>query len=69
MLTATCEPTVAEVTTVSQNETLPADAEISRRVMRIRSGWSVSERVARRREAEARFVDLMGALGMDSEAA
>ena len=41
------------------NEVLPSDAEISRRVLRIRAGWSVEERVKRRREAEARFADLL----------
>lgn len=43
----------------AHNETLPSDAEISRRVLRIRSTWSVQERVQRRREAEQRFADLL----------
>ena len=51
-----------------QNETFLSDAEISRRVMRIRSGWSVGEKVRRRREAEERFADLMGKLVGDTAA-
>jgi predicted nucleic acid-binding protein len=62
MLTVTCEPVVSEVARVTQNETLPSDLEISRRVLRIRSKWSVSERVRRRREAEQRFSDLVDKL-------
>ena len=41
MLTFSNKNSVSERTSVAQNETLPSDAEISRRVMRIRSGWSV----------------------------
>ena len=62
MLTATYEPTVSEATHTAQNETLPSDFEISRRVLRIRSGWSVSERIRRRRAAEQRFADLLDKL-------
>lgn len=54
---------------LSQNETTVSDFEISRRVMQIRAGWSLSERVRRRREAENRFADLMTSLGIDSDAA
>ncbi|MDA8744729.1 hypothetical protein N9N28_08860 [Rubripirellula amarantea] len=68
MLTATFETNVAECTTVAQNETLPTDAEISRRVLAIRSGWTVGERVRRKREANERFVELLDALAL-SEAA
>lgn len=68
MLTVTCEPSVSETNRSTQNETLPSDAEISRRVLRIRSRWSVSERIRRRHEAEQRFVDLMDAL-ISAEAA
>ena len=39
-----------------------SDAEISRRVLAIRSGWSISERVRRRHDANERFLDLMVAL-------
>lgn len=46
----------------NQNETFVSDAEISARVLRIRSGWSVKERIERRREAERRFADLIDAL-------
>jgi len=59
MLTVTCKPDVSETSPSAQNETLPSDFEISRRVLRIRAGWSVGERVRRRREAEHRFADLM----------
>ncbi len=62
MLTTTCTPTVTNTSAAAQNETLPSDIEISRRVLRIRSGWTVGERVRRRREAERRFADLMTAL-------
>ena len=62
MTTKTCAPCVSKSPRVAQNETLPSDAEISRRVLRIRSRWSVGERLRRRREAEQRFVDLMTVL-------
>ncbi|WP_442510098.1 hypothetical protein SH528x_001704 [Novipirellula sp. SH528] len=39
-----------------------SDVEISRRVLAIRSGWSISERVRRRNDANERFLDLMVAL-------
>ena len=68
MLTATCESCVSESNRSTQNETLPSDVEISRRVLRIRSGWTVSERIRRRHEAEQRFVDLMDKL-IDAETA
>lgn len=58
MLTATCEANVP-ATIRTQNETLPSDLEISRRVLQIRSQWSLTERLRRRREAEQRFADLM----------
>ena len=44
---------------VTAVETLPSDEEISRRVLRIRSGWTVEERIRRRHEAEMRFADLV----------
>ena len=59
MVTMICEPSVSELNQSTQNETLPSDLEISRRVLRIRSRWSVSERIRRRHEAEQRFADLM----------
>lgn len=65
MLT-TCTPTISETPVASQNEALPSDIEISRRVLRIRSRWSVGERIRRRQEAEQRFVDLMSALASDA---
>ena len=39
-----------------------SDHEVSQRVLHIRSGWSVQERVERRREAERRFAELVDAL-------
>ncbi len=62
MLTTTDAPSVSESHFAAQNETVPTDREISRRVLRIRAGWSVDERLRRRREAERRFVDLMTVL-------
>lgn len=44
---------------LSQNEISVSDWEITERVRKIRSGWSVAERVERRREAERRFADLI----------
>ncbi|QDT02816.1 hypothetical protein K227x_11940 [Rubripirellula lacrimiformis] len=64
MLTITCEPTVSENTTTAQIETLPSDAEISRRVLQIRSSWSLSERVERRHEADRRFETLIEQLSI-----
>lgn len=52
----------------SQFETLPSDTEIFRRVQGIRSRWSVSERLRRRREADRRFSDLLDALSVDHAA-
>jgi hypothetical protein len=62
MLTAICEQAVSESNQVAQNETLISDLEISRRVMQIRSRWTVAERLRRRRDAEQRFADLMTVL-------
>lgn len=64
MLSVTCEPTVSEDAAFAQFETLPPDAEISRRVLQIRSGWSLEERVERRREADDRFTDLLEKLNL-----
>ncbi|TWU58892.1 hypothetical protein Poly51_16720 [Rubripirellula tenax] len=55
MLTITCENSISENNADAQVETLPSDAEISRRVLQIRSGWTIQERVSRRRDAENRF--------------
>ncbi len=66
MLTATCEPTQVELTQTAQNETLPSDLEIMQRVMRIKSNWTAIECVARRREAQNRFADLMCQLGVEA---
>lgn len=67
MLTATLPtPIVSEsrnLNQLNQNETIVSDAEISARVLRIRSGWSVKERMERRREAERRFANLIESLG------
>jgi hypothetical protein len=54
---------------VTQNETPISDLEILRRVRRIRSGWSVTERIERRREAGERFASLLEALSLDHQAA
>ncbi len=62
MLTVTCKEGVSSLITSTQNENELTDAEISRRVLAIRSGWTIAERVRRRREAEKRFADLLDAL-------
>lgn len=64
MLTIT-KPAVATKTQPAQIETLPSDLEISRRVLQIRSQWTVTERIQRKRDAEERFADLMCKLGVD----
>jgi Trp operon repressor len=46
----------------AQIETQISDAEVSQRVLHIRSGWSVAERIQRRREAQRRFADLVSRL-------
>ncbi len=64
MLTATLPtPSLSQGRISNQNETSVSDAEISARVLRIRSGWSVQERMERRREAERRFANLIESLG------
>jgi len=66
MLTATLSlPGTSGSHISNQNETLVSDTEISARVLRIRSGWSVAERVERRREAERRFLDLINSIGVE----
>ena len=46
----------------TQNETTVSDEEISRRLLAIRSSWSVAERMERRREADRRFAELLNKL-------
>ena len=48
---------------LAQNENQISDAEVFHRVLHIRSGWSLAERIQRRREAERRFADLVARLG------
>ena len=67
-MTLTNQNSVSERTSVTQNDTFPSDTEISRRVMRIRSGWSDGEKVRRRREAQERFADLLDKLVGDTAA-
>lgn len=67
MMNAVCHTDVLESHAVAQNETAAADvqlsdAEIMRRVRDIRSSWSLSERRARREEAERRFENLLETL-------
>lgn len=66
MLMTPCAQAVSKLPKPSQIETVPSDVEISRRVLRIRSRWSVGERMRRRREAENRFADLMNALEIEA---
>lgn len=64
MLTA-IDPTDRQVNShnrLPQDETLVSDEEISRRLLSIRSGWTVAERIERRREAERRFSELLNVL-------
>jgi len=64
MLTATLPtPSLSQGRISNQNETSVSDSEISARVLLIRSGWSVQERMERRREAERRFANLIESLG------
>lgn len=69
MLTATATTVFSETPVVSQTETAPSDLEVMRRVLEIRSGWSLGERVRRRREAERRLADLFESLVEECEAA
>ncbi len=62
MLTATREANVFETTATTQNEITVSDREISERVLKIRAGWSVAERIRRRHEAERRFDELIDTL-------
>ncbi len=69
MLTVATVSEFSEIPVVSQSETALSDLEVSRRVLEIRSGWSLGERVRRRREAERRFADLLESLTTECEAA
>jgi len=53
----------------AQSEIPVTDREVSERVLHIRSGWSVQERLERRREAERRFAELIEALAESTTAA
>lgn len=53
---------VASHNRLKQDETFVSDEEISRRLLSIRSGWTVAERIERRREAERRFSELLNVL-------
>jgi hypothetical protein len=71
MLTATAPSNdfVSTLTASAQNETALSDIEILRRVCKIRSGWSASERIERRQVADERFASLLQALELDTHAA
>lgn len=71
MLTATtsAHELVSNIIAPAQNETALTDVEILRRVRKIRSGWSVSERIERRQVANERFASLLDALELDTHAA
>jgi len=70
MLTVTdYEEEVSTWDNAAQNETPITDEEVSQRVLHIRSGWSVQERIDRRQEAERRFAELIEALAGASSAA
>ena len=64
MMSAVCNTEVLESRSATQNETAEqehrlSDAEIMRRVQDIRSNWTLSERSARREEADRRFENLI----------
>ncbi|QDV40220.1 hypothetical protein Enr13x_00260 [Stieleria neptunia] len=64
MMTAVCNKEVLKSASSAQNETASqetnlSDAEILRRVRDIRASWSLSERAARREEADRRFENLI----------
>ncbi|EMI40996.1 MULTISPECIES: hypothetical protein [Pirellulaceae] len=67
--TAPVNEYVSSLTESAQNETALSDVEILRRVRRIQSGWSVTERMDRRREAGKRFASLLETLALDHHAA
>lgn len=67
MLIAPNAPIATEPTLATQSETRVSDVEISRRVLEIRSNWTLGERIRRRRQAEQRFADLLTALNLDDE--
>lgn len=71
MLTATFKTNevVSNLNTSAHNETNLSDMEILSRVRKIRSGWSVSERMERRQAATERFALLLEALESDTHAA
>lgn len=71
MLTATAptEKIVSSTTEPAQNETMLSDVEILRRVRRIRSNWTVTERIARREAADKRFANLLEVLALEHHAA
>ena len=67
MLTITCQPAVSETTSSAQNDTPLSDLEISRRVLRIRSQWTIGERIRRRREAVERGVTTMSVADLPAD--
>ncbi len=70
MLTAySCEDEVSTWEDSVANDIPLTDEEVSQRILRIRAGWSVEERVARRKEAERRFAELVGSLADATTAA
>lgn len=72
MLTATTASTFSTISNPvapSHVENVPSAEEIASRVMAIRSKWDLSERIARRRMAEQRFIDLLDALNDTAHAA
>jgi len=62
LMIANYENEEADFDAASQTATVLSDREIFERVSRIRRGWSVEERVERRKEAERRFAKLVDAI-------
>jgi hypothetical protein len=61
MLTKTKKNKLSE-NKLSQTSIPRTESEIARRVLEIRSGWNLTERIARRAEADRRFNELLDAL-------
>lgn len=68
MLTTTNTITESQTTADVQNETFPSDNEIAARVLQIRQGWDLNERIQRRDEAERRFSKLIDTLSESTAA-
>lgn len=64
MLTETTNhmPCVSNLSPMSHDETVPNAEEIARRVLAIRAGWDLRERISRRRVGQKRLNELLNLL-------